>query len=110
MEVKLDLNNVLTIYSNYVDVGDVDRANFFLTILAGFIAFLKYFNIIDQAQVTEFIKDLRLQVIEGPDYLNPYVMELLGILEEELNQDSFNEFMTKLRMLLREERLDRLEV
>ncbi len=110
MEVELDLNDVLMIYSKYVDEGDIDKANFFLTVLAGFIAFLKHFNVVDQVKVTEFVKNLRQQVIEGPDYLNPYVMELLGILEEELNDETFNEFVTKLRMLLREERLDRLEV
>jgi hypothetical protein len=37
-------------------------------------------------------------------------MELLGILEEEFNEALFNEFLFKLKSILREERLDRLEV
>lgn len=108
--MELDLRMVLNVYTHYVDMGDIDKANLFLASFTGFIGFIKYLKIVDERFLSDFIRSLREYIIEGPDYLNPYVMELLGILEEELNEELFNEFLTKLRALLREERLDRLEV
>lgn len=108
--MRLDLQTILKVYTHYVDMGDVDKANFFLASFTGFIGFIKYLKVEDERSLSDLIRSLRESIIEGPNYLNPYVMELLGILEEELSEDLFNEFLTKLRALLREERLDRLEV
>ncbi|MEM1898705.1 MAG: hypothetical protein QXD36_06405 [Sulfolobales archaeon] len=108
--MKLDLETVMKVYEDYIALGDVDKANLFIAFITGLLAFLKYRRVGDQAFISAFARDLRVGLIEGPDYLNPYIMELLGILEEEVDENSFNELITKLRALLREERLDRLEV
>ncbi len=108
--VRLDLEAIMRVYEERIDSGDVDNGNLFIALLTGFLAFVKYHGVVDEAAVSEFARELRIRLIEGPDYLNPYVMELLGILEEEVDENSFYELITKLRALLREERLDRLEV
>ncbi len=107
--MKLDLEVVMKVYENHIALGDIDRANLFIALTAGFLAFIKYHRILDQDFISDFAKNLRFEIVEGPNYLNPYVMELLGILEEEVDDVSFNELITKLRALLREESLDRLE-
>jgi len=104
------VDDIINIYEKYISVNDVDKANFFIAVLAGFLGFMKYHNALSSESVAGLARTLRIGLIEGPNYLNPYVMELLGILEEEFNEVVFNEFLFKLRSILREERLDRLEV
>jgi hypothetical protein len=104
------VDDIINIYEKYVSVNDVDNANFFIAIIAGLLGFMKYHKVLSPESVAELAKTLRIGLIEGPNYLNPYVMELLGILEEEFNEALFNEFLFKLKSILREERLDRLEV
>jgi len=108
--MNVDLSNIIKIYENYVEDGDIDRANFFLATAVGFLSFLAVNGFIDVNKLSKFASKLRLEIVEGPNYLNPYVMELLGIVEEGLSSDNFNELISKLRTLLKEERLDRLEV
>ncbi len=104
------VDDIINIYEKYISVNDVDKANFFIAVLVGFLGFMKYHKVLSSESVAELARTLRIGLIEGPNYLNPYVMELLGILEEEFNEVVFNEFLFKLRSILREERLDRLEV
>ncbi|MEM0453520.1 MAG: hypothetical protein QXO98_02550 [Sulfolobales archaeon] len=108
--MKLDLKDVIRIYEEHISLGDVDKANLFIAFITGVLTFIKYHKVVDEDFISRFAGSLRHELIEGPNYLNPYVMELLGILEEETNEVTFNELITKLRALLREERLDRLEV
>ncbi|MCS7107979.1 MAG: hypothetical protein RMH77_03945 [Sulfolobales archaeon] len=108
--MRLDLEMVMKIYEEHIDIGDVDKANLFVAFIVGFLAFIKYHKGVDEGLISDFAGSLRRGLVEGPDYLNPYIMELLGILEEEISEVTFNELITKLRGLLREERLDKLEV
>ncbi len=101
---------MLRFYEGLVDSGRVDEANFFLATFTGYSAFLWRAKLVDSEELSEYFEGLREGILEGPNALNPYVMELLGIIAEGLTEEVFSEFLTKLRMTLREESLDRLEL
>ena len=101
---------VVEVYSSLVDEGNVDEANFFLAVVTGYAAYLWRRGIVNSQTLSKYFDELRTEILEGPDYLNPFLMEILGIGAEGLDDVTFREMIDKLRMLLREERRDRLEV
>ena len=106
-----ELSKVLEFYTKLVeDEMDIDRANFYMAILVGYAALLWKLNLVKTDELSKYFDRIREEILEGPNQLNPYVMELFGILAEGLNDKNYEELISKLRMLLREERLDRLEV
>ena len=106
-----ELSKVLEFYTKLVeDEMDIDRANFYMAILVGYAALLWKLNLVKTDELSKYFDRIREEILEGPNQLNPYVMELFSILAEGLNNKNYEELISKLRMLLREERLDRLEV
>jgi len=105
-----DLDKVVGEYETLIDSGDIDRANFMLAVIIGYSAFLWKMGIVTREELSKYFERLRENILEGPDYLNPYVLELTSILSEGLDERLFEELLAKLRMLLREDRFDRLEV
>ena len=106
-----DINDIMKFYSKLIEEDmNVDEANFYMAILVGYAALLWRMGNIDSANLSKYFEKLREEILEGPNQLNPYIMELFGIISEGLNDRNINELIDKLRMLLREERLDRLEV
>ena len=105
------LDDVIQAYSEIVESKeDIDKANLLVALVAGAGALLWYGGRIDSTTLAEYCSNLRDAILEGPNLLNPYVLELLSILSEGLTPESFQEFMTKLRMILKEDTLDKLEV
>ena len=111
-EIKLPLlNEVIQAYSEIVEnKGDIDKGNLLITLLAGTGALLWYGGKVNPKYLSKYYERLRVALVEGPNLLNPYVLELLGILSEGLTEELFQEFVLKLRMLLKEDTLDKLEV
>ncbi len=106
-----ELSKVLEFYTKLVeDEMDIDRANFYMAILVGYATLLWKLNLVKTDELSKYFDKIREEILEGPNQLNPYVMELFSILAEGLNDKNYEELISKLRMLLREERLDRLEV
>lgn len=106
-----ELSKVLEFYTKLVeDEMDIDRANFYMAILVGYAALLWKLNLVKTDELSKYFDRIREEILEGPNQLNPYVMELFSILAEGLDNKNYEELISKLRMLLREERLDRLEV
>ena len=106
-----EISKFMEFYTKLVeDLGDVDRANFYVSLLIGYGALLWKLGLISSEDLGKYFEKLRSEILEGPNQLNPYVMELLGILSEGINDETYEELIDKLRMLLREERLDRLEL
>ena len=106
-----ELSKVLEFYTKLVeDEMDIDRANFYMAILVGYAALLWKLNLVKTDELGKYFDRIREEILEGPNQLNPYVMELFSILAEGLDNKNYEELISKLRMLLREERLDRLEV
>ncbi len=105
------IESVLESYEREVlEEGDIDNANLFIALLCGYAAYLWKHKLVDTKDLQEYFNTLREEIIEGPDYLNPYVMELMSIIAQGLTDASFEEFKSKLRMVLKEDRLDILEV
>ncbi len=105
------VESVLESYEQEVlEKGDIDSANFFVALLCGYAAYLWKHKLVSAEDLQEYFDTLREEIIEGPDYLNPYVMELMSIIAQGLTDASFEEFKNKLRMVLKEDRLDILEV
>ena len=105
-----DLDVVIKEYELLVEAGDIDRANYMLAMIVGYSAFLWKMGLIRSEEISKYFERLREEILEGPNYLNPYVLELTSILSEGLDNTLFEELLGKLRMLLKEDRLDRLEV
>lgn len=105
------INEVVQAYSDIIEnKEDIDKGNLLIALLAGTGALLWYGGMSDSEYLSRYYDKLRTTLVEEPDLLNPYVLELLSILAEGLTEESFQEFMLKLRMLLREDTLDKLEV
>lgn len=106
-----ELSRVLEFYTKLIEEEmDIDRANFYMAILVGYAALLWKLNLMKTDELSRYFDRIREEILEGPNQLNPYVMELFSILAEGLDDRNYEELISKLRMLLREERLDRLEV
>ncbi len=103
---------VLKAYERLVDEGDIDAANFLVASLAGYALYMFRAGEIGREELSKYFDSLRFEIVDGPDYLNPYLMEVMGIMSDEALDDEalFAEANEKLRFLLKEERLDRLEV
>ena len=105
------IESVLESYEQEVlERGDIDSANLFIALLCGYAAYLWKYKLVSAESLQEYFDTLCTEIIEGPNYLNPYVMELMSIIVQGLTPTSFEEFKGKLRMVLREDRLDILEV
>lgn len=104
------VDEVVEAYSKLIDSGDIDEANFFLAMLTGYSAFLWRAELTTADVLSNYFNSLRTEIIDGPDYLNPYLMEVMGILSEGLNELTFKELVYKLRSILKEDRLDIIEV
>ncbi|WFO76122.1 hypothetical protein J4526_04620 [Desulfurococcaceae archaeon MEX13E-LK6-19] len=61
-------------------------------------------------ELKEIAMRLRDTLIEGPGNVNPFVMEILGILEEDVNEENVKEALEIARRLWREDKFDKLEV
>ena len=105
------IESVLELYEQEaIEKEDLDSANFFIALLCGYAAYLWKHKLISAEDLQEYFDALREEIVEGPNYLNPYVMELMSIIAQGLTDSSFEEFKNKLRMVLKEDRLDILEV
>ncbi len=105
------IETIVGLYERLVDQGRIDEANLLIAMLGGVGAYLGIYGSKDPSSIWEYFDRLRVEIVEGPDYLNPYVMELLGILAQGIEDEStMEEFKNKLRAVLREDRLDNLEL
>ncbi len=108
------LPNVESVLESYeqevLEKGDIDSANLFIALLCGYAAYLWRHKLMSAEELQEYFETLREEIVEGPDYLNPYVMELMSIIAQGLTDASFEEFKSKLRIVLKEDRLDIMEV
>lgn len=103
---------VLKAYEKLVNEEDIDAANFLVASLAGYALYMFRAGEIRREDLSKYFDSLRFEIVDGPDYLNPYLMEVLGIMSDDALDDDalFAEASEKLRFILKEDRLDRLEV
>ncbi len=78
-----EIEEVLDVYSSFIEREDVDSANRFLASLCATIAFAVASGKLDEEKARNYLEELRERIVEGPGMLNPYVFGLLGDLIED---------------------------
>jgi len=104
------VNRVLKVYSKFIEMEDIDSANKYLLACIESLIYEYKAGELKSDELRKISEELRYKIIDGPNYLNPYIMEVLGILEESVSEENLSEALSKIAMLHREERLDKLEV
>ncbi len=101
----------MNIYSKYIDEElDLYMGNRYLLIAVE--------NLIHEAktgfrkpdELQRIAMELRDALLEGPGNVNPYIMEILGILEERVTDENIEEALELSRKLFKEDRFDKIEV
>ncbi len=87
------VDEVVKIYSKYIEREDVDSANRFLACVAALAAYAANAGL-DPEEVKRYAEELREKIVEGPEMLNPYVFGLLGdMIEDPTNLEKIKERM-----------------
>jgi len=85
------IDEVIKIYSKYVDEEDIDSANRFLASVAAVAAYAARAGL-DPEKVRNYVDELREKIVEGPEMINPYVFGLLGdLIEDPTNIEAVKE-------------------
>ncbi len=104
------VDKIVGVFSKFIDNDDIENGNRYLLASIETLIYEYMAGMIDSQELSEIARKLRDKIVEGPAYANPFIMEVLGILEEKVDEESINEALEKTRRLHMEERLDRLEV
>ncbi len=105
------VKRIVETYTKYIDEDlDIYSGNRYLTVAVEALIHEALKNTIPREQLKIIAEKLRDELLEGPGSLNPYVMELLGILEESTGEDNLREALELSRKLLKEDRFEKLEV
>lgn len=85
------IEEVVKIYSKYVEQEDIDSANRFLASVAAMAAYAARAGL-NPEEVRKYIDELREKIVEGPEMINPYVFGLLGdLIEDPTNIEAVKE-------------------
>ncbi len=105
------VKRIVETYTKYVDEDlDIYSGNRYLTVAIETLVHEALKNTFPRKQLRTLAEKLRDELLEGPGSLNPYVMELLGILEESTEENNLREALELSRKLLKEDRFEKLEV
>jgi predicted nuclease of restriction endonuclease-like (RecB) superfamily len=105
------INRIFETYSKYIDEDlDIYSGNRYLTVAIETLIHEAWKNTISREELSREAASLRDRLVDGPGNLNPYVMELLGILEESTSDENLKEALDLCRRLLKEDRFEKLEV
>lgn len=104
------VNKIVNVFSKFIDNDDIETGNRYLLASIEILIYEYMAGIINSQELSEIARKLRDKIVEGPAYANPFIMEILGILEERVDEENINEALEKIRRLHMEERLDKLEV
>jgi len=85
------VDDVVKIYSKYIEEEDVDSANRFLASVAAMAAYAAKVEL-DPEEVKKYVEELRDKIVEGPEMINPYVFGLLGdLIDDPTNLEAVKE-------------------
>jgi len=85
------VDEVVKIYSKYIENEDVDSANRFLASVAAMAAYAAKVGL-DPEEVRRYVEELRDKIVEGPEMINPYVFGLLGdLIDDPTNLEAVKE-------------------
>lgn len=110
MSKEIIVDKIIRIFSKFIDKEDIETGNRYLLAIVETLIYEYLAGEYSSSELSKIAKLLRDRIVEGPAYANPFIMEILGILEEEVNENNIREALERIRELHGEERLDRLEV
>ncbi len=105
------VDKVLKVYSKYIDEYlDIYGGNrYLLSVIESLIHECKA-GLLDPSELQKIAIELREKILEGPGNMNPYIMEILGILEESTEENNLREALEIAKRLWKEDRFEKLEV
>ncbi len=105
------VDKIVRVYSMYVDDKlDLYMGNRYLLVAIENLIHEHIAGLINADELKEIAMKLRDKIIEGPGSANPFVMEVLGILEEEVSEENIREALELSKRLFKEDRFDKIEV
>ncbi len=110
MTKKEVIDKIIRVFSKFIGQEDIETGNRYLLAVVETLIYEYLAGEYTSKELSEIARTLRDKIVEGPAYANPFIMEVLGILEEEVNENNIKEALERIRELHMEERLDRLEV
>ena len=105
------VKKIVKIYSKYIDEDlDLYMGNRYLLVAIENLIHETKVGFRKPEELQRIAMKLRDTLLEGPGNVNPYIMEVLGILEEGANEENINEALMLSRKLFSEDRFDKIEV
>lgn len=109
--VKEVVSRIRRVFSRYIDEDlDIYMGNRYLLAAIETLIHEYRAGLYSSEELKEIAMKLRDTLIEGPGSVNPYIMEILGILEENVDEKHIREALEIARRMWREDRFDKLEV
>jgi predicted nuclease of restriction endonuclease-like (RecB) superfamily len=111
VDIDALVENTVKTYGKYIDEDlDIYNGNRYLTVKIESLLHEALKGVFPREMLSELAMKLRDALLEGPGNVNPYVMEILGILEESSSEENIREALELSRRLLKEDRFEKLEV
>ena len=105
------VGRIVKVFSKYIDEDlDLYTGNRYLLAAVETIIHEYKAGLWSPEEVKSLAARLRETLLEGPGNVNPFIMEILGILEEDVSEENIREALEIARRLWREDRFDKLEV
>ncbi len=105
------VKKITKVYSKYVDEDlDIYMGNRYLLVAVENLIHEARVGLLSPSELNRVATRLRDEILEGPGSVNPYIMEVLGILEEGCDKEHLDEALELSRKLLKEDRFEKLEV
>ncbi len=105
------VKKIVSIYSKYIDEElDLYMGNRYLLIAIENLIHEVKTGFLKPDDLQKIAMELRDALLEGPGNVNPYIMEILGILEESVTEENIKEALELSRKLFKEDRFDKIEV
>gem|GEM_PF-773016 len=105
------VKRIVRVYSKYIDEDlDLYMGNRYLMVAIENLIHETRAGLWKSEDLQRIAMMLRDALVEGPGSVNPYVMEVLGILEEKADDENIREALELSRKLFREDRFEKIEV
>ncbi len=89
---------------------DLYRGNRYLVVAIEKVLHEAYLGYVSGDELRRYAEAMRDKLLEAGASVNPYIMEMLGIVEENSGPEGIEEALELSRRLLREDRLEKIEV
>ncbi len=106
----MEVGRIVETFNRLVERDGVGSANRYLLALVDKVLHEVRAGTMSVGECSEFAANLRDALIEYADTVNPFIMSILGSMEEGFEEESLDEVLGKVWRLWREGRLDKLEV